>query len=186
MILVKGYQDNHGRALNVLRALELVKSDLKKFEIRVVSASPAVEIEVERMRFENGWDIKCVSKQNQKEIHNLLRHSRTYIGLSISDGLSTMMVEAMQFGAFPIQSLNSGAPTFLVHGTSGFIVNPWDLLTISQSIDEAITNDELVDSAVAVNRDQLKRKFDLGRGLEVLKNIYSDLKYKLIKIEKFS
>ena len=176
MILVKGYQDNHGRALNALRALELVKSDLKNFEINVVSASPAVEIEVERMRFENGWEIKCVPKQNQREIHNLLRHSRVYIGLSISDGLSTMMVEAMQFGAFPIQSVNSGAPSFLLHGTSGFIVDPWDLLAISQSIDTAISNDELVDSAVAVNRDQLKRKFDLGHGLEVIKNLYSDFK----------
>jgi glycosyltransferase involved in cell wall biosynthesis len=176
MILVKGYQDNHGRALNALRALELVKSDLKNFEINVVSASPAVEIEVERMRFENGWEIKCVPKQNQREIHNLLRHSRVYIGLSISDGLSTMMVEAMQFGAFPIQSLNSGAPSFLLHGTSGFIVDPWDLSAITQSIDAAISNDELVDSAVMVNRDLLKRKFDLGHGLEVLKNLYSDFK----------
>lgn len=173
-ILVKGYQDNHGRALNSLRALELVKSDLKKFEINVVSASPAVEIEVERMRYENDWDIKCVPKQNQREIHDLLSHSRVYLGLSISDGLSTMMVEAMQFGAFPIQSVNSGAPTFLVHGISGFIVEPWDLLAISQSVDTAITNDELVDSAVAVNRDQLKRKFNLGDGLKVLKKLYSD------------
>ena len=175
MILIKGYQDNHGRALNALRALELMKSDLKKFEIRVVSASQAVEIEVERIRFDNGWDIKCVPKQNQSDIHNLLRQSRVYLGLSISDGLSTMMVEAMQFGAFPIQSVNSGAPTFLLHGTSGFIVDPWDLLAISQSVDTAITNDELVDSAVAVNHDQLKNKFDLGHGLEVLKNLYSDL-----------
>ena len=175
MILIKGYQDNHGRALNALRALELMKSDLKKFEIRVVSASQAVEIEVERMRFDNGWDIKCVPKQNQSEIHNLLRQSRVYLGLSISDGLSTMMVEAMQFGVFPIQSVNSGAPEFLLHGTSGFIVDPWDLLAISQSVDTAITNDELVDSAVAINHDQLKNKFDLGNGLEVLKNLYSDL-----------
>jgi glycosyltransferase involved in cell wall biosynthesis len=175
MILIKGYQDNHGRALNALRALELMKSDLKKFKIRVVSASKAVEIEVERMRFENGWDIKCVPKQNQSEIHNLLRQSRVYLGLSISDGLSTMMVEAMQFGAFPIQSINSGAPTFLLHGTSGFIVDPWDLLAISQSVDTAMTDDELVDSAVAVNHNQLKNKFDLGHGLKVLKNLYSDL-----------
>ena len=175
IILVKGYQDNHGRALNALRALELVQSDLKSFKIRVVSASPAVEIEVERIRLENGWDVKCVPRQSQEEIHNLLSQSRIYLGLSISDGLSTMMVEAMQFGAFPIQSVNSGAPTFLVHGISGFMVDPWDLRAISQSIDKAITDDELVDSAVAVNRAQLKSKFDLGHGLEVLRNLYLNL-----------
>ena len=173
-ILIKGYQDNHGRALNALRALEIAESDLRNVKIRVVSASPSVEVEVERLQSENGWDIECVPKQDQIGIHNLLRQSRIYIGLSISDGLSTMMVEAMKFGAFPIQSVNSGAPTFLVHGKTGFIVDPWDLSFISNSIDRALNNDYLVDSAVEVNHACLRDKFNLEHGLEVLKVLYSE------------
>jgi glycosyltransferase involved in cell wall biosynthesis len=175
-IVVKGYQDNHGRALNVLSALERAESDLLKFEIRVVSASREVEIEVERLRILHGWDIECLPKLNQEEMHKLLSCSRLYLGLSISDGLSTMMVEAMRFGAFPIQSANSGAPTFLLHGKSGFIVDPWDLSSISQCIDVALTNNSLVDLAVEINQDCLKDKFNLEVGLNLLKSIYLELK----------
>ena len=174
-IVIKGYQDNHGRALNALRALELVKSNLNNFEIRVVSASPEVEIEVERLRCARDWNIECLPKQNQGEIYNLLSLSRIYIGLSISDGLSTMMVEAMHFGAFPIQSINSGAPAFLIHGKSGFIVDPWDIQAISDSIDLALTSDTLVDHAAEVNCVCLKEKFNLDYGLNALRNLYLDL-----------
>jgi len=161
--------------LNVLRSLEMVNSDFKDFEIRVVSASPEVEIEVERLRVSKKWNIECLPKQSQREVHELLSCARIYIGISISDGLSTMMVEAMQFGAFPIQSVNSGAPTFLIDGKSGFIVEPWDLSTISKSIELAIANDELVDSAAQINQVTLRDKFNLDDGLELLRGVYTEL-----------
>jgi len=45
-ILIKGYQDNHGRALNALAALTLIEEHLKGYKIGVFSASTAVALQV--------------------------------------------------------------------------------------------------------------------------------------------
>jgi Glycosyl transferases group 1 len=174
LIIVKGYQDLHGRALNVLHVLENMLESLEGYEVIIVSASAPVIYEAERLRTNYGLSISCIPKVTQEELGKLLRHSRLYVALSVSDGLSTMMVEAMQHGAFPIQSQNSGAPEFIQQGISGFIVDPWDFDGVRKCLLIALTDDKLVDGAVAINQATLATKYDRKKGQDILRNLYTE------------
>jgi len=173
-IFLKGYQDNHGRALNALRSLELAKTDLRKFEIYIFSASPSVRIQAELLAIKHNWKIKCLTRIPQAEMMNYYLNSRLTLSLGISDGISNSMIESMQTGAFPIQSENSCASIFLEDGVSGFIVDPWDLDTIANRIDTVLGDDILVDSAALINRKKLSMEFDFEKGLRMLLALYSE------------
>lgn len=172
-IFIKGYQDNHGRALNALRSLELAKTDLKNFEIYIFSASQSVRIQAELLAIQHDWKITCLPRIPQTEMMNYYSNSRLTLSLGISDGISNSMIESMQAGAFPIQSENSCASSFLEDGVSGFIVDPWDLQTIAHRIDTVLNDDTLVDSAVLINRKKLSMEFDFDKGLRKLLALYS-------------
>ena len=172
-IIIKGYQDSHGRALNALAALELVKTDLSNFEIRIFSASESVRLQVEFLRSTKQWDIEVISRTSNLEIKKHFSESRLYIGLAISDGLSTSMVEAMANGAVPIQSVNSAVRIFIEDGISGFAVDPWDLFQIARDIDIVLNGDELVDKASKLNIETLERKYNYIDGATLFKKIYS-------------
>jgi glycosyltransferase involved in cell wall biosynthesis len=174
-IIVKGYQDTSGRALNVIQVLSEISESLVDFEILVFSASDSVKAHVDYLNNSNGMKIRVLNRMPNSDLQKYFRNSRIYIGMSISDGLSTSMVEAMSAGTFPIQSANSAAPKFLVDGQSGFVVDPWDLPTLKESILKALEDDLLVDAAAELNLETLKRKFSLEIGIEKMRSLYIDL-----------
>jgi glycosyltransferase involved in cell wall biosynthesis len=172
-ILVKGYQDNPGRALNALSALTFLTEELKEFEVLVYSASEVVRIQCDFLRNKYSINIKTLARISHEEMQDLFRSARISISLAISDGLPGALVEAMGAGAFPIQSENSCAVDFLIHGDSGLIVDPWDIEGIKQSIRKALTDDEMVDKAVEINTNVLNVKYSLAEGTRKLKELYS-------------
>ena len=174
LILIKGYQDNHGRALNALSALELVETDLEKYEIGVFSASESVRLQVEFLRSAKNWNIHVIGRTSNQQMKTYFSQARLYVGLAVSDGLSTSMVEAMAGGAFPIQSLNSAAGVFIQEGVSGFIVNPWEVNTIAQRIDQALNNDCLVDDAMTLNIRTLENKYNYEYGMAQIRKLYGE------------
>lgn len=172
MILIKGYQDYHGRALNVLAALNLIAEHLVGYKIRVFSASTAVQLQVDYLQNNSSLDIEIIKHTSNEEIKNYFSLSRVYIGLAISDGLSTSMVEAMEQGAFPIQSENSAASSFIKNGITGYIVDPWDIIRVSKCIEQAVKDDQMVDAAVAENTKILAVKYNYESGLSLIKELY--------------
>ena len=174
LVLIKGYQHDFGRALNALASIELLASkiDLSKFRFRVYSASESVKLKVELMKSQLLIDIDILPHMSKVELQEYFREARVYLGLSISDGLSTSMVEAMSNGAFPIQSENSSAPQFLKNWISGGVVNPWRIDEIMDLLSAALFDDELVDRASTINLNTLKNKFQWDVGLKKLAALY--------------
>jgi glycosyltransferase involved in cell wall biosynthesis len=171
-ILVKGYQDNPGRGLNALNAISQLGDELREFEVLVYSASEAVCMQVDVLRNRDFINIKTLQRVSYEEMQSMFRSARISISLAISDGLPGALVEAMQAGAFPIQSENSSVADFVVHGENGFIVDPWDLEGIKHSIKRALSESDLVDLAVEHNRSVLKEKYSLTEGTLKLKELY--------------
>jgi glycosyltransferase involved in cell wall biosynthesis len=116
--------------------------------------------------------IELLPQLNHREFLKHFKETRIYIGLSETDGLSTSMVESMEYGAFPIQSENSAANSFIEHGTSGFIVDPWDLPAITQAIKIAIAENDLVDKAAVLNSKKIAELYDWNMGVNTLRNLY--------------
>jgi glycosyltransferase involved in cell wall biosynthesis len=171
-ILIKGYQNIPGRALNALKAIEICKDELKGWDIAFFAASESVVVSAELIAKSAGLSIRIVPKQSKETFLEEYKEARIYIGVAISDGLSTSMAEAMATGAFPIQSENSAASDFIEDGVNGYIVDPWDISKLATLIKAAATDDDLVDKAQARNLEIIKENYDYNQGRLKIVNIY--------------
>jgi glycosyltransferase involved in cell wall biosynthesis len=151
VILVKGYQHFAGRALFALRAIALCSDLLKSYRILIYNSSPDVEIAAEILSLDTGIAVEIVPPCSHDEMLQLYGRSRIYVGLSISDAISTSLLEAMVMGAFPIQSGTSCANEWIEDGVSGLIVPPEDPHLVAQALRRALVDNELVDRAAECN-----------------------------------
>ena len=174
VILIRGYQHDQGRALNALKALETVGDELNNYTIKIFSTqkSPSVRLQAQIMKMRMKLKIELLPQMNHREFLSHYKETRVYIGLSETDGLSTSMVESMENGAFPIQSKNSAANSFIENGKSGFIVDPWDLSAITQAIKIAIEDDNLVNEAAVINSEKITELYDWNVGVNILQSLY--------------
>jgi len=159
-ILIKGYQGWAGRALVALNALRLCAKDLSGYKVYVYSSRIETEIEAELLRLDTGIDIEILPKVSHSDLLKLFSESRIYIGLSISDGVSTSFLEAIACGAFPIQSFTSCACEWIVNGIGGFLVPPEDPCIVAESLRIALADDTLVNNAASANWAITSKKLD--------------------------
>jgi glycosyltransferase involved in cell wall biosynthesis len=172
LVLIKGYQDLPGRALSALEAISQLEKEKFEFSFVVYSASKVVRKRAKKLKQELGVDIKCIKRVPREEMDRLFSKARVAISLAISDGLPGSLVEAMKTGAFPIQSRNSVGLDFIEDGVNGFLVDPDDINSITNSLKRALSDDILVDSAYPKNLNVLEKKYSLEVGRQKLRNLY--------------
>ncbi len=171
IIMLKGYQGWAGRALVGIRALSLIKDYLSGYELFIFSCGEdSVEIAAELFECESKIKASIIppgtSHEGMLKFHGKARIS---IGLSISDSISTSVLEAMAMGSFPIQSWTSAADEWIKDGESGILVPPEDPDQIAKAIIIALSDDDLVDKAAEKNWETVRKRLD-----------YNDLKQKTI------
>ena len=159
-IAIKGYHGWVGRALVALDAVELLQKELQDYEIVVYSANLRVAREARRLAKKTGLRFTAHVKGalSHAEVLDTFERSRIYVGLSLSDGISTSLLEAMSAGAFPIQTSSSCAEEWVSPGRSGVLIQNLDAPEVSRAIKRALENDGLVDEAVAINRQTIIAK----------------------------
>jgi hypothetical protein len=152
VIMLKGYQHFAGRALVGLAALALCADVLQDYTVVIYSASKPVLKAAKLWTQQTGIVIKIIPQGTAHDdilaLHGLARIS---IGLSISDAISTSLLEAMVMGAFPIQSCTACADEWIEHGVSGAIVPAKESEIIAPWIRKALSDDELVNHAAQLN-----------------------------------
>lgn len=151
-ILLKGYQHWAGRALVGLAALERCRDLLSGYEVVLYSATPDVAIAAELFRQDTGIPVRILPKHSPHA--EILRHhglARVSIGVSISDAISTSLLEAVVMGSFPVQSSTACADEWIEDGRSGLLVPPDDPEAMAAAIRRALTEDDLVDGAAEIN-----------------------------------
>lgn len=162
IIMLKGYQGWSGRALVALRALERCVDLLDGYEVHVHSAvTEDVFIAVELFQKSTGIPVNIIPKDSPHD--DILRYhgqARLSIGLSISDAISTSLLEAMAMGSFPIQSWTACANEWIEDGRTGLLVPPDDPDIIEQAICRAITDDDLVNRAAKQNYRLVEERLD--------------------------
>jgi glycosyltransferase involved in cell wall biosynthesis len=174
IILIKGYQSFVGRAIMALEAISSISKDLATYKFVVYSANYKTQRLVKKLRSENGLEITCYRKKqlSHDEMLSLFKAARIYLGVSLSDGISTSLLEAMAGGAFPIQTSTSCADEWIVNGVSGFLVDP-SVESICQALLMASTNDDLVDKASEINLRVARERLDSTMIKEKLIKFYS-------------
>jgi glycosyltransferase involved in cell wall biosynthesis len=135
-----------------LQALAECSDILKGYTIAIYSAA-AIVIKEARLLSEKTGIVTQIIPDNTShdEILSLHAQTRISIGLSISDAISTSLLEAMVMGSFPIQSCTACADEWIEHGVSGMIVPAEEPEIIAMWIRKALSDDELVNRAAQIN-----------------------------------
>ena len=175
IIIVKGYEHNLGRGLNVVKALQLIQNEIQNYEIVVFGAHKSVIDFVESNQLDFViYDRKGLS---HKELLQLMGKSLIYIGNSISDGIPNTLLEAIAMGAFPIQSNPGGASEEIIDNTKNglLIEDPANISAIKEVILEAISNQEMLHSAFELNAVIAQKRLDYYDNKAKVISIYENL-----------
>ena len=160
LIILKGYQGWVGRSLVALHAIERCEEVLRGYRVAIYLAREEVALAAELVSQSTGIAIEMIPPCSHDEMLSFFGQARIYIGLSISDAISTSLLEAMIMGAFPIQSCTSCADEWIENGKTGLIVPPEDPEIIAAAIRRAVTDDALVDSAAEENMRVATERLD--------------------------
>jgi glycosyltransferase involved in cell wall biosynthesis len=160
LIVLKGYQGWAGRALVGLRAIELCADALKGYRVAIYLAGPDVALAAELLAQSTGIPIEIVPECSHETMLRLHGRARVSIGLSISDAISTSVLEAMVMGAFPIQSNTSCAGEWFQDGKTGLLVPPEDPAAVAEALRRAVNDDALIDQATAFNDGLVAARLD--------------------------
>ncbi len=163
VIMVKGYQHFAGRALTALNAVEKCADILKKYRIVVFSASPEIYSRVDELRAATGLNVEILSYSSHEHMLHMFSQARIYLGVSISDAISTSMLEAMAMGTFPIQTNTSCCSEWITDGESGFEIPADNEDVIANRLYQAAENDALVDKASSINFDTISKRLDQSK-----------------------
>jgi len=152
LILIKGYESFVGRASIAIKAVETLSKELEKYEIHVYSTTGKTR-RVIRKYNKNAKRRIIYYKKNSlssTQMLELFERARIHIGISLSDGVPASMLESIVTGAFPIQSNTACCNGWLINHKSGLLVSP-ELVEVVEALALAVQDDDLVDSAMAIN-----------------------------------
>jgi len=175
IIMIKGTQGWSGRALVALAAIKKCKNILNGYSIEIYQANQETILEAAVLSQEIRIPISIIQVDTHTEMLEKFGKARVSIGLGISDGAPSTMLEAMIMGAFPIQSNTSCANEWIIDGKSGFIVPPEDPDIIASAIRKAISDDNLVDNAAQINEETAKKNLDFFVIREKVIELYTKL-----------
>ena len=170
IILVKGYENEFGRGLNIIKALQQLKLD---YEIVVFGS----HINVINYIIANKLEFKVFDRHglSHQELMELMGKSLLYIGNSISDGIPNTLLEALVMGAFPIQSNPGGATAEIVeNGMNSFLIeNPESIMDIQNIILKFLSSPQLVKDAVKINGNLAQDRLDYKSNRVKVISIYN-------------
>ena len=152
LILIKGYESFVGRASIAIKAVETLSNDLKQFEIHVYSTTWKTRKIIRKYNKNAERRITYYKKNSlsSTQMLELFGRARIHIGISLSDGVPASMLESIVTGAFPIQTNTACYDGWLINQKSGLLVSP-ELAQVVAALELAIQDDDLVDSAMAIN-----------------------------------
>ena len=158
-IMIKGYTGFVGRALVALKACELAAEHLREYEIVIYSASIKARIRALKLRHIHKVQVTILKKRTpRQEMLQNFSEARIYIGISLSDGISTSLLEAMATGCYPIQTNTSCADEWV--GADSGAITKIDPITVSGQLKNVLASDTLVDKAAKNNIGAIEIKCD--------------------------
>jgi glycosyltransferase involved in cell wall biosynthesis len=155
LILVKGYESEFGRVSLILPAIKIALFKYQKLKVHFYSTSLGVMKDIKHLQQTFPQRISVSTQKNslsRERIKELFLKSKIYIGASTSDGISTSFLEAISFGAFPIQTNTSCADELILKGALGSVV-PLDSDSIIKSLLDILEDDDFTEYAREQNKN---------------------------------
>lgn len=167
LILVKGRDhanggDPIGRAMTVMRALWACAEEIKAAGCRVALFQPdaTVSAEAHVLRAATGLDVEILPRLPYDSLMRLMGSARAVMAMTVNDGLPSILVEAMAYGALPVHSDLEPIREWIQDGKNGLLVGAEDVDAMADAIRRVATDDGLVDHAEAINRRVVLEKLE--------------------------
>lgn len=175
-IAVKGYDRGVGRFRDAISGIIRAKDVLQDYTINVFSLEMSTEL-LDVYVANTGLKINVLPYGSYEDIINMYSRSKIYIGCSFSDGTPASFLEAMAYGAFPIQTNTADTDAWIVDGCTAILVPPDDPVAVEHAIRRVIADDELVDKAAEINFQTITAKADKKEWTKTIQKIYNSIGY---------
>lgn len=178
-IVLKGYDTWVGKASLGLDALEIMARELSGFTIAIYSCGNKLRRRAAKVAKKTGLTIETYGPGalDHNQMLQLFSESRLYLGISMSDGISTSMLEALIMGCFPLQTSSACVDEWFETGKDGIALSSLAPADIAKNIREALylteTNSPLENLS---SRERVRSKLDT-------KEIYEKAKLYYQKVE---
>jgi glycosyltransferase involved in cell wall biosynthesis len=161
-IAIKGYENHWGKALSALRSICELSDILFDYEIVLYSCDRRVTREAKRLSVEKKISITThePASLSHNQILSLFENSLIYVGHSLSDGISTSMLEAMAMGAIPIQTNTSCAEEWIIDKRTGFLIDPEDSAALKAAVESIVSRSFDVEAARNENYKVIDDRYD--------------------------
>ncbi len=152
-ILVKGYQGEKHRGLQVLKALEHLDTDEPITFFSTDESLLSYYCKSETLQKKDITFYTSSKGLTHKEFCCKMNASLIYIGNNVSDGMPNTLLEAICFGAFPIQSNPGGASAEVIKdGLNGLLIPDCEnIKEIRILVSKALDNTKLLEDAFNYN-----------------------------------
>lgn len=172
IVFVKGFDSLVGRASNFLDSISLLdKKFLSNYHFVFYSFTNDFKAKANIFSSKYNLNFTYLETIPNNLFLQKLSEARVYVGLSVSDGISTSLLESMALGVFPIQSSTSCANEW-INSNNGYIVDYQDFGQISKRLIKALSDDSLVDRANDINWKITKEKLDSNKISIIARNFY--------------
>ena len=175
LILCKGYGGQFGQADLAISAIDLALGEYKQNNAFFYSVTADVENAVIMLKekYKERVNYSTVSNSISREkLLNLFGTARVYIGCSKSDAISTSFLEALVYGAYPIQTNTSCADEWIIKGANATLVG-LNTDEIYRALQFAIEDDDLVNLAQTNNHKIVREHLDEIKIKRIAAEFYS-------------
>jgi len=124
LIAIKGYDGWVGRARWTLLALEKLEQKLEGFDLAIFSANRSVIKLAHKIEKRSNFTFTTHKKGSlsHEQVQELFASASMYVGVSLSDGLSTSMLEALANKCFAVQSATACTDGLITEGVNGLVI----------------------------------------------------------------
>jgi Glycosyl transferases group 1 len=164
-IAIKGYGGTWGEGALAIEALGDLSTELFGYRVEIFSAGWEARKSARRHLRPAGIEYVIHKKAslNHREMLQLFRASRIYVGISKSDGLPASLLEAMSQGAYPIQTGTACIQGWFEPGFSGSRIDMHSVPAIKSAIEFALANDKFLLEAQKINLARIVERYSQDR-----------------------
>ena len=158
VLLVKGYHGWVGRAILALKAIESVAADLRQMKVVVYSCNFSTKLVARRLGRRTGLSVEVFGKGrlSHNQMLELFRSAKIHVGISLSDAISTAVLESLASGAIPVQSATACIDEWITSG--GVVVKGTEVGEIAKGILAGISLADEASDQWRENRESLRSK----------------------------
>ncbi len=165
----------------LLQAFALLQQRLPAARLTIAGNGPErASLEAYAARHTNGTMFLGV--QTSEQVRSLMRGSRCLAAPSLtaadgdSEGLPTVLGEALALGLPVASTFHSGIPELITHGRHGLLSGEGDAETLARHLEQLCTDTILVETLRARGREQVERSFNLQAQTRQLESIYDEVR----------